>query len=48
MPQTQKKLAELLKKCPKAERISLECIWDPDFDTAITQAKPYMDIFKDV
>ena len=45
---TLKKLAELLKKCPKAERISLECIWDPDFDTAITQARPYMEIFKSV
>lgn len=41
-------LAELLKKCPNAERISLECIWKPDFDTAVAAARPFMEIFRNV
>lgn len=45
---TLKALAQLLRQCPKAERISLECVWKPDFDTAITQARPFMEIFKGV
>ena len=39
-------LAALLKQCPKAERISLECIWKPDFESAVTSARPLMEIFK--
>ena len=37
---------ELLQQCPKVERISLECRWDPDFETAVTAARPLMEIFK--
>ena len=40
------KLAEILRKCPMAERISLECIWKPDFETAITTARPLMEVFR--
>lgn len=36
----------LLRQCPKVERISLECRWDPDFETAVTAARPLMEIFK--
>ena len=38
--------AELLKKCPAAERVSLECNWGPDFDAAVTAAKPMMEMFQ--
>ena len=40
------RLAGILKQCPKAERISLECSWYPDFDTAVTTARPLMEIFR--
>lgn len=40
------KLAELLRKCPNAERISLECICKPDFESAIAEARPLMEVFK--
>jgi len=39
-------LAALLKKCPKAERISLECTWSPDFETAVREGRPLMEIFR--
>lgn len=39
-------LASILKQCPKAERISLECSWHPDFETAIRTAKPLMEVFR--
>lgn len=39
-------LAEVLKKCPKIERISLECVWQPDYDTAVREARGVMEIFK--
>ena len=35
-----------LQQCPKVERISLECRWNPDFETAVTAARPLMEIFK--
>ncbi len=38
-------LAEVLKKCPKIERVSLECVWQPDFDTAVREAREAMEIF---
>ena len=38
--------ADVLKKCPNAKRISLECRWSPDFVTALTTARPLMEIFK--
>ena len=41
-----KKLADLLRRCPKAERISLECAWHPDLDTAVTAARPLMEVFR--
>ncbi len=37
---------KVLKKCPHAERVSLECNWGDDFDAAITSARPFMEIFK--
>jgi len=40
------RLAELLKQCPNAERISLECSWGPDFDAAIRSAREIMEIFR--
>lgn len=40
------RLAELMKQCPKAERISLECSWAPDFDTAVRSAREIMEIFR--
>jgi len=39
-------LASILKQCPKAERISLECSWHPDFETAIRTAEPLMEVFR--
>ena len=42
------KFAHVLAKCPEAERISLECYWRPDFDTAITAARPLMEVFRNV
>ena len=41
-------LAGILRRCPNAERISLECNWHPDFDTAVASARPLMEIFKTV
>jgi len=41
-------LAGILKQCPRAERISLECNWKPDFDTAVTSARPLMEIFRTI
>ncbi len=38
--------AEVLKLCPTVERISLECIWKPDFDTAVRVAAPLMEAFR--
>ena len=40
--------ARILKKCPSIKRISLECGWSPDYETAITIARPQMDIFQSV
>lgn len=37
---------EKLRRCPKVERISLECRWNPDFETAVTAARPQMEIFR--
>ena len=36
----------LLKKCPHAERVSLECNWGNDFDASVTSARPIMELFK--
>jgi len=41
-------LAALLKRCPHARRISLECSWKPGFDEAVRAARPYMDIFRNL
>ena len=40
------RLAALLGRCPRAERISLECSWHPDFDTAVRTARPLMEAFR--
>ncbi len=41
-------IAEVLKKCPHIERISLECVWKPDYDTAVRDARPLMETFKNI
>ncbi len=38
--------ASTLARCPSVERISLECIWAPDFDTAVRTATPLMAPFR--
>lgn len=43
---TLESVAKALAACPKIERISLECTWKPDFDTAIRSARPLMEILK--
>lgn len=35
-----------LKQCPHIERISLECVYKPDFTTAIKAARPLMEVFR--
>ncbi len=40
------RLAALLARCPLAERVSLECSWHPDFETAVRTARPLMEIFR--
>ena len=42
------RFAAILKKCPNAERISLECSWRPDFDTAVASARSLMEVFRNV
>ena len=42
------KFASVLSRCPNAERISLECYWRPDFDTAVTLARPLMEVFRNI
>lgn len=37
---------EALKTCPRIERMSLECIYKPDFDAALVRARPLMEIFR--
>ena len=39
---------EALKKCPHIERISLECVWNPNIDEGIRTARPLMEIFKEI
>ncbi len=46
--ETLKLVAAVLAQCPNIERISLECTWKPDFDTAIRDARPFMEILKTV
>ena len=40
--------AEVLKKCPLIERITLECVWKPDYDTAIRATRPHVEVFRGV
>ncbi len=40
--------ADTLARCPSVERISLECIWAPDFDTAVRVAAPLLDVFRGI
>ena len=42
------RFADILARCPNAERISLECSWRPDFDTAVKVARPLMEVFKKI
>ena len=39
---------EALKTCPGIERMSLECSYKPDFDTAIVRARPLMEMFRNM
>ena len=41
-------VAEALKQCPGIERISLECVYQPDFREAVTRARPLMEIFRNM
>ena len=40
--------AEVLKRCPEVERISLECRWGENFDRSVAAARPHMDIFRSI
>ena len=42
------KVAEMLEKCPRIERISLECVYRPDFRSAVATARPLMEILRRV
>ena len=46
--ETLKAVAEVLARCPGIERISLECSWKSEFETAIREARPLMEVFKSV
>ena len=39
---------DALKKCPGIERMSLECVYQPDFKTAVERARPIMEMFRDM
>ena len=39
---------DMLKCCPGIERISLECVYQPDFRTALQNARPLMEMFREV
>ena len=41
-------VVEALKKCPRIQRISLECVYKPKFETAIETARPLMEIFRNM
>ena len=41
-------LAKLLPLCPQIQRISLECAWKPSFEAGIREARPLMEIFKNI
>lgn len=43
-----REVLEALKQCPHIERISLECVYKPDFVTAIRTARPLMEIFREM
>ncbi len=38
--------ATVLAQCPSVERISLECCWSPDFESAVRMAAPLMEPFR--
>lgn len=39
---------EALKTCPGIERMSLECVYQPDFKAALERARPLMEMFRTV
>ena len=41
-----KAVLEALKTCPGIERMSLECVYKPDFKTALERARPLMEMFR--
>ena len=41
------RIADILRRCPNTERITLEFARRPDFDSAVTIARPLMDVFKE-
>jgi len=41
-----RRVTELLRRCPGVERVCLECLWSTDFETAVTAARPHMELFR--
>ena len=37
-----------LKTCPGIERMSLECVYKPDFREAVTRARPILEMFREM
>ena len=35
-----------LKTCPGIERMSLECVYKPDFKAALERARPLLEMFR--
>ncbi len=38
--------ADMLSRCPSVRRLTLECLWHPDFDTAVRVAAPLLEPFR--
>jgi hypothetical protein len=36
-----------LKTCPGIERMSLECVYKPDFTAALERARPLLEVFRE-
>lgn len=36
----------LLSQCPRVERMSLECIWQPSLEDGVREARQYIEIFR--
>ena len=42
------RVLEALKACPHIERMSLECVYQPDFREAVTRARPILEMFREM